>query len=209
MEHPQYPTPATSPPGRQEVFGKKDADGTVPCVWLTCNPDYDLIRLVLGRDAEVDLSPDKAIRIARAIILCDRCNDEWSESLPTLCKSQVVVRNTDESGALVCDEIGIAIGETRVQLETNAAYDLAFFLIDAARFITNVGMAFWKPNDEDTWDRVCRVCGCSDESACEDGCDWHRVPKGEKPLCSGCADHCDVCLQPADARKPKAKAATR
>lgn len=35
----------------------------------------------------------------------------------------------------------------------------------------------------DTSDRVCRVCGCTDDHACPGGCYWV-----EKDLCSVCAD---------------------
>src|SRR5947199_8730109 len=38
---------------------------------------------------------------------------------------------------------------------------------------------------------ACRVCGCSEHNACDDGlggaCHWIRVPAGEAPLCSACA----------------------
>jgi hypothetical protein len=30
-------------------------------------------------------------------------------------------------------------------------------------------------------DQICRVCGCTDDNACEDGCSW-----AEKDLCSSC-----------------------
>src|SRR5205085_12162975 len=33
---------------------------------------------------------------------------------------------------------------------------------------------------------ACRVCGCTEHNACDDGCSWVRVGKGEAPLCSAC-----------------------
>lgn len=34
---------------------------------------------------------------------------------------------------------------------------------------------------------ACRVCGCTEYNACDEGCSWVKVRKGEKPLCSACA----------------------
>lgn len=33
----------------------------------------------------------------------------------------------------------------------------------------------------------CRVCGCSDDNACDGGCWWVRVEVDSPPLCSLCA----------------------
>jgi len=34
---------------------------------------------------------------------------------------------------------------------------------------------------------ACRVCGCTDHNACDEGCSWVKVAKDEaKPLCSAC-----------------------
>jgi hypothetical protein len=32
----------------------------------------------------------------------------------------------------------------------------------------------------------CRLCGCTDEAACEGGCSWVEDPAGEGDLCSAC-----------------------
>src|SRR5579859_6376233 len=32
----------------------------------------------------------------------------------------------------------------------------------------------------------CRICGCTEQNACDGGCSWVEVPKGEAPLCSAC-----------------------
>jgi hypothetical protein len=34
---------------------------------------------------------------------------------------------------------------------------------------------------------ACRVCGCTELNACEDGCSWVAVEKRSDPLCSACA----------------------
>lgn len=36
-------------------------------------------------------------------------------------------------------------------------------------------------------DPACRVCGCTEHNACDEGCSWARVAKGEAPLCSACS----------------------
>lgn len=33
---------------------------------------------------------------------------------------------------------------------------------------------------------ACRVCGCTEYAACDEGCSWVKVAKGEPPLCSAC-----------------------
>jgi hypothetical protein len=33
---------------------------------------------------------------------------------------------------------------------------------------------------------ACRVCGCTEHNACEDGCSWVKVEDGSPPLCSAC-----------------------
>lgn len=33
---------------------------------------------------------------------------------------------------------------------------------------------------------ACRVCGCTEHAACDEGCSWVKVAKGEAPLCSAC-----------------------
>lgn len=33
----------------------------------------------------------------------------------------------------------------------------------------------------------CRACGCTDESACDEGCSWVSVEQRSRPLCSACA----------------------
>lgn len=33
---------------------------------------------------------------------------------------------------------------------------------------------------------ACRCCGCTQDNACAEGCEWVRVPAGEPPLCSAC-----------------------
>ena len=35
---------------------------------------------------------------------------------------------------------------------------------------------------------ACRVCGCSQFDACEEGCWWIPDPKDLGPLCSSCED---------------------
>lgn len=37
----------------------------------------------------------------------------------------------------------------------------------------------------------CRVCGCTDDRACDGGCAWIRVEAGSPPLCSACAGTAD------------------
>jgi hypothetical protein len=38
---------------------------------------------------------------------------------------------------------------------------------------------------------ACRVCGCTESRACEGGCWWAEVAKGEAPLCSACVGSAD------------------
>lgn len=33
---------------------------------------------------------------------------------------------------------------------------------------------------------ACRVCGCTDEQACDGGCEWVEDPEGLGELCSRC-----------------------
>ena len=33
---------------------------------------------------------------------------------------------------------------------------------------------------------ACRVCGCTEHNACDEGCSWVRVERGSAPLCSAC-----------------------
>lgn len=33
---------------------------------------------------------------------------------------------------------------------------------------------------------ACRVCSCSEYNACDEGCSWVKVGKGEPPFCSAC-----------------------
>lgn len=33
----------------------------------------------------------------------------------------------------------------------------------------------------------CRVCGCTDDNACDEGCWWVKVEPASAPLCSACA----------------------
>lgn len=33
----------------------------------------------------------------------------------------------------------------------------------------------------------CRVCGCTEDRACEGGCWWVKVERGSRPLCSACS----------------------
>src|SRR6185369_10499185 len=33
---------------------------------------------------------------------------------------------------------------------------------------------------------ACRVCGCTEHNACEEGCSWVKVEKESPPLCSAC-----------------------
>ncbi|MCC8963721.1 hypothetical protein H8A95_15735 [Bradyrhizobium sp. Pear76] len=44
---------------------------------------------------------------------------------------------------------------------------------------------------------ACRVCGCTEHNACEEGCFWVRVEAHSKPLCSACSgtprDVVEVC----------------
>jgi hypothetical protein len=37
----------------------------------------------------------------------------------------------------------------------------------------------------------CRVCGCTEHSACDEGCSWVRVEPGSAPLCSACSGQAD------------------
>lgn len=41
---------------------------------------------------------------------------------------------------------------------------------------------------------ACRVCGCTENDACEGGCWWVPDPTLEGDLCSACLDH----VVPAD-----------
>lgn len=34
---------------------------------------------------------------------------------------------------------------------------------------------------------ACRVCGCTNHNACENGCSWVVVEKSSPPLCSACS----------------------
>lgn len=34
---------------------------------------------------------------------------------------------------------------------------------------------------------ACRVCGCTEHHACDEGCSWVRVETGSPPLCSACS----------------------
>jgi hypothetical protein len=34
---------------------------------------------------------------------------------------------------------------------------------------------------------ACRVCGCTEYNACNEGCSWVRVEKNSPPLCSACS----------------------
>lgn len=36
-------------------------------------------------------------------------------------------------------------------------------------------------------ERACRVCGCTEHNACEEGCSWVKVETGSPPLCSACS----------------------
>jgi hypothetical protein len=49
-------------------------------------------------------------------------------------------------------------------------------------------------SDEGLDEPACRVCGCTDEAACEGGCWWVPDPYLEGDLCSACLDH----VVPAD-----------
>lgn len=44
---------------------------------------------------------------------------------------------------------------------------------------------------------ACRICGCTEHSACDEGCSWVRVEKDSPPLCSACdgkpADLVEAC----------------
>jgi hypothetical protein len=42
---------------------------------------------------------------------------------------------------------------------------------------------------------ACRVCGCTDYSACEGGCWWVPDPEVLGHLCSSCADATDEPLE--------------
>lgn len=51
-------------------------------------------------------------------------------------------------------------------------------------------------------DPACRVCGCREFNACDEGCSWVKVEKGSPPLCSACcgtAADLSETLQRADA----------
>jgi len=37
------------------------------------------------------------------------------------------------------------------------------------------------------YEAACRVCGCTEELDCEDGCWWVEDPEGVGELCSACA----------------------
>ena len=40
-------------------------------------------------------------------------------------------------------------------------------------------------DDGREWVRACRVCGCTDDDACEDGCEWQPLAEGVmEGLCS-------------------------
>jgi hypothetical protein len=34
---------------------------------------------------------------------------------------------------------------------------------------------------------ACRVCGCTEHNACDEGCSWVRTEPGSPPLCSACS----------------------
>jgi hypothetical protein len=44
---------------------------------------------------------------------------------------------------------------------------------------------------------ACRVCGCAEHNACDEGCSWVSVEKDSPPLCSACSgkptDMIEVC----------------
>ena len=41
----------------------------------------------------------------------------------------------------------------------------------------------------------CRVCGCTDDRACDGGCSWVTVEKGSPPLCSFCSGTADDAIE--------------
>lgn len=205
LSHHPYPTDW---PAAQHVYGRDVASGPMLVkVSVKADCEVDVVDLAIS-EAEVHtsvaLSPDKAIRVARSILEVAAFARRSHWTIPTLCKTTVTVRRIDSVMlVLVLGANGSA--EDQVLLDHKAAADLALHLIDAARFITNVAQGFYDPEVSSTWDRVCRKCGCSDESACETGCSWVSYN-----LCSACrADACDVCLQPASARKVKPRKGAR
>lgn len=42
--------------------------------------------------------------------------------------------------------------------------------------------------EADSWDVVCRVCGCSDDRPCPGGCVWAQPGDMDGDLCSSCAE---------------------
>jgi hypothetical protein len=40
--------------------------------------------------------------------------------------------------------------------------------------------------DEEAEERTCRICFCTDEAACEGGCQWVPDPEDLGDLCSAC-----------------------
>lgn len=42
----------------------------------------------------------------------------------------------------------------------------------------------WVPRDED--EARCRICGCTEDAACEGGCSWIPDPLGIGDVCSRC-----------------------
>jgi hypothetical protein len=188
-------------PARQYVYGKDVASGpNLTKVSVKVDTDVDVIDLEIAHgdpglaidpDA-VQLSPDKAIRIAQAIFEMSLFARRSQWEIPSLCKGTVTVRRIDSTMIVVVLGMPVAprqpVRDVQVLLEHRLAANLALHLIDAARFITNVANGFWDPEDSSTWDRVCRSCGCSDESACPSGCAWV-----ESNLCSACAPLCGEC----------------
>lgn len=39
---------------------------------------------------------------------------------------------------------------------------------------------------DDVFEERCRMCGCTEDRACPDGCHWVEDPMGLGPLCSAC-----------------------
>jgi hypothetical protein len=42
--------------------------------------------------------------------------------------------------------------------------------------------------DADTKNAKCRVCGCTDENPCLNGCSWVLTKQGKEDLCSTCLE---------------------
>ncbi len=60
---------------------------------------------------------------------------------------------------------------------------------DAARLDERTRDAFGRCRGSGLWESepVCRVCGCSYEDPCEEGCGWVQDPERLGALCSSCA----------------------